>query len=272
VIGTAGLFVGLTLTGPAAGVDSLHRQSMSITRAADAPYPLPLKTPNWAGYVVTAGATTYTSVTGTWTQPRVACSVGDHDAAVAFWVGLGGSTPNAQGLEQAGTASHCASGRATYHAWYEIVPNPPVAVELGVTPGDTITASVNVVQDGAAILFQIKNRTRKTMFTGRVQLAKPPDLSSAEWITEAPTGCAEFMCLPVPLLDFQSVSFSRIAALGNDIGGALTRHDWTSRSLRLVPSSVLVTGPGPVDAAAGALPSQPAPHGRSFDVVWIAGQ
>jgi Peptidase A4 family len=250
--------VGFTATAP--GVASA-RPAFSISTKVS---------PNWAGYVLSAQSTTFTSITATWKQPRAFCAASTHGSGVSFWVGLGGSTPGAKALEQAGTASTCgAGGVATYHAWFEVVPQPPVTTDVVVFPGDTITASVNVVDGGATALFQLKNRTRHSAFTARVPLTDPPDLSSADWIAEAPTKCLQAFCLPVPLQQFGSVSFSRIAALGNGIGGTLTHSGWKQSTYQLVPSTVLVSGPARTDTAAGAVTTGLAPDGRSFDVVWV---
>jgi Peptidase A4 family len=224
--------------------------------------------PNWGGYVVTANATAFTSVTATWKQPQGACTTAN-GAAVAFWVGLGGSSGNTQAIEQAGTASSCqASGAPTYDAWYELAPNQPVVTDLAVRPGDTITASVNILARGPEVLFQIKDRTRKTVSTTAVPLTTAPDLSSAEWITESPMRCTDSLCLQVPLEDFGSIAFSDIAALGNGVGGTLTRPGWNIESLRLTPSTVLVTGSPKLDTWAGAVPSEPTSVGRSFGLYW----
>ena len=224
--------------------------------------------PNWAGYVATANATAFTSVTATWKQPKGACTTGN-GAAVAFWVGLGGSSTDMHALEQAGTASSCqASGTPTYDAWYEFAPSQPVVADLAVHPGDTITASVNILAHGTEATFQIKDRTRKTVSTTTVPVTTPPDLSSAEWITESPMRCTDSFCLQVPLEDFGSVAFSDIAALGNGVGGTLTRPGWNVQSLGLIPSTVLVTGSSELDAWAGAVPSEPTSVGRSFSVFW----
>jgi hypothetical protein len=110
---------------------------------------------NWSGYAVsdaatiggsaTVGSTTllsYSSVTGTWTQPRAACTTGSATFS-AFWIGLGGLAIDSQGLEQIGTSADCsASGAPAYRAWYEMVPAPPVRLTLKILPGDVITASV----------------------------------------------------------------------------------------------------------------------------------
>ena len=228
-------------------------------------------TPNWAGYVVTADSTAFTSVTATWKQPTVACTSADPGAAVSFWVGLGGSNPGVPTLEQTGTASECSSsGSSTYHAWYEIVPGSPVAAGVKISPGDTITASVNIVANGTTAIFQIKNRTTKRAFTTHVALTSPPDVSSADWIVEAPTECAQSVCLPVPLQWFKPISFSRVAALGNGIGGTLTHLAWIPDRLELVPSTVLASSPSNAGAGAGAVTTGLTPDGGSFEVLWTA--
>jgi hypothetical protein len=227
-------------------------------------------TPNWAGYLVTADSTDFTSITATWKQPAVTCTPAERGHAVSFWVGLGASHEQSA-LEQAGTATECnRSGTPSYHAWYEIVPGAPVDATVEVSPGSIITASVNVVGNGSAMLFQIKNRSSGSVFTTQVPLTSAPDLSSADWIVEAPTRCVEFVCLPVPLLPFGSISFSRVAALGNGIGGTLTHPAWAPARLELVPSTVLVTGNSNAGATAGAETAGPDAAGSSFQVRWSA--
>jgi hypothetical protein len=230
---------------------------------------------NWAGYAVTAGETTYTSVTATWVEPRVDCPSGHAGAAAAFWVGLGGYSPTAHALEQVGTAAACdpRTGTPTYYAWYELVPNPSVTIaRLAVAPGDVITTSVNALA-GGTIELQVKDRTRHTTFTTERPFASP-DLSSAEWIAEAPSDCNRNHCRPIPLADFGSVGFTRIAALGNGIGGTLTANPgWTTIGITLEPGSGrgFFTGPNavaPRGPAAGAAPSPLSANGRRFSVRW----
>ena len=121
---------------------------LAAPRSAQAPATV---SANWAGYAVTAGETTYTSVTATWVEPTVDCPSGHAGAAAAFWVGLGGYSLTAQALEQVGTASDCdpGTGRPIYYAWYELVPNASVTIRrLAVAPGDVITTSVNAWPEG----------------------------------------------------------------------------------------------------------------------------
>jgi hypothetical protein len=228
---------------------------------------------NWAGYAVSADATTYTSVTGTWTEPTVTCGASDAGASSAFWVGLGGLSTTSQALEQIGTSADCSNlNQPTYYAWYELVPSASVKVKLKVNAGDTITTSVNVI-NGTTVEVQVKNRTRKTSFTKKLAFATP-DLTSAEWIAEAPSQCTQFRCTPIPLANFSSVSFSRTAAMGNSVGGTITNPSWTTSAIQLVPGGSSGFFPGPnrfasdASSTAGAAPGQVSADGKSFTVTW----
>lgn len=233
---------------------------------------------NWAGYVATQTGTTYTSVTATWKEPTVTCGASDAGESSAFWVGLGGSSESSQALEQVGTSADCnaTTGRPTYYAWYELVPANSVTTKLVVHPGDTITTSVNVI-GGTTIELQVKNRTRGTSFTTKLPYATP-DLTSAEWIAEAPSACNDYRCTQVPLTNFGSVSFTKIAAIGNGVGGTLTANPgWTSTAISLVPDGSgrgYFPGPdrfaGNIVSTAGATPSAASSDGRSFTVKYTA--
>jgi hypothetical protein len=225
---------------------------------------------NWSGYALqdTSGAgLQFTSVTGTWRVPVTTCESGATSSA-AFWVGLGGSADNSTGLEQTGTGADCTNGTPRYYAWYEILPASSVEVPLAVNPGDQITTSVNV--NGTTVLVQIKNRTRKTSFTKALTVAAP-DLSSAEWIAEAPSACNSYgRCRVLPLANFGNVTFTRAAAIGTAHPGTINDPTWGNSAISLVPSNgspVLAAGGS---STAGATPGALSADGRSFGVSWVA--
>ena len=236
---------------------------------------------NWAGYAVLssngAAPTSFTSVTGTWTVTSASCDpTGSSSAsASAFWVGLGGYSTSSQALAQIGTDGDCSdSGVATYYAWYELVPEPPVNLAIKIRPGDTITTSVNV--SGNTVMLQLKNRTRRTVYTKRATTSAI-DLSSAEWITEAPSDCSRSSCTPVPLSNFGTVTFSRIATIGNGHPGTLTDPAWTATPIQLVPHADGGFYPGPdrgyftqSSSAGTGLPAGLMADGRSFSLAWLA--
>lgn len=233
---------------------------------------------NWSGYAVTAPSTSYTSVTATWRQPKATCGTSAAGDSAAFWVGLGGYSQASQALEQVGTSSDCdpETGQPSYYAWYELVPNPSITIpSFRIAAGDLVTTSVNVL-GGTTVEVQVKDRTRGTVFTKKLAFASP-DLSSAEWIAEAPSDCSSYRCRPIPLTDFGSVGFTRIAALGNETGGTLTANPgWTTTGIRLVPSGNRGFYPGRdtyagfAGSTAGATPGDASTDGRSFTVQWTA--
>jgi hypothetical protein len=226
---------------------------------------------NWSGYAlqdVNAAGLQFTSVTATWKVPVTTCT-SDSNASAAFWVGLGGSSDAATGLEQTGTAADCSNGAARYYAWYEVLPAGSVEVNLKVKPGDLITTSVNV--NGTTVLFQIKNRTRKTSFT-RAVTVDVPDLSSAEWIAEAPSACTPSgRCTVLPLANFGTVTFTRAAAIASSHPGTINDPTWASDAISLVPQSAnrFLASRDP-SSTAGATPGMLSADGRSFPVAWLA--
>ena len=234
---------------------------------------------NWSGYALTGVGSTatvastsmsFSDVTGTWTQPAATCTPGQSTSA-AIWVGLGGYTVGSNSLEQTGTSADCnGAGKATYYAWYELVPAASVTLKLKIFPGDKTTSTVLI--NGTDVLVQVKNRTRHTFFSKHLQMATP-DLSSAEWIAEAPSECTVTgFCRTVPLTNFGSVTFSKIAALGNGQGGTLSGPGWEPTPIQLVPRARRVFGDVNASASstAGASPTNLAADGSAFTVNWLA--
>ena len=161
-------------------------------------------------------------------------------------------------------------GKASYYAWYELVPAASVTLKLKIFAGDKITSTVLI--KGTDVLVQVKNRTRHTVFTKHLQMAAP-DLASAEWIAEAPSECTVTgFCRTVPLTNFGSVSFSKVASLGNGQGGTLSGPGWEPTPIQLVPRARRFFGDVNASASstAGASPTGVAPDGSAFTVNWVA--
>src|SRR3954469_201828 len=102
---------------------------------------------NWAGYDVTGG--TYTTVSASWTQPAVNCSVTPTGWS-SFWVGLDGDTSNT--VEQTGTEADCSSGRAGYSGWDAVYPQYTKNYSTPISPGDHMSASVTTTGNGTFTL------------------------------------------------------------------------------------------------------------------------
>ena len=227
---------------------------------------------NWAGYAVTGAnpdgtPTTYTDVTGSWVQPTITCTRGNRSYS-AFWVGLGGFSSNSQALEQLGTESNCdGQGHPAYDAWWEIVPAPSTPLKLKINPGDSITAAVLV--KGTEVTLQLTNNTRRTRATKRISVAAP-DLTSAEWIAEAPSTCTSAgQCTPLPLANFGSVSFAHSAATDATHAGTINDPAWNPTAIELAEQSTanpsFMRQP---TSPSGAVTSDLSADGRAFSVVW----
>ena len=193
---------------------------------------------NWSGYAAVSTdpnvPATFTDVTATWRVPKSRCTI-DRLSSAAFWVGLGGYDASSTSLEQLGTGADCdgSSTVPTYYAWWELVPAASVRIPLTVKAGDTISAAVLV--DGQTIRFSLKDLTRHTRFSKVLTTAQDLDTASAEWIAEAPSDCSlSGRCRPVPLTNFGTVTFSKIAAIGNTHPGTLTDAAWTPTAIELI--------------------------------------
>jgi hypothetical protein len=238
---------------------------------------------NWAGYVATGpGSTattaspsmTYTDVTGQWVQPKAVCTTGS-PTSVAIWVGLGGYSESSQKLEQTGTSADCSpSGQASYYIWYELVPADSVNVMwLKINPGDVITSVVEA--KGQYVLVQVIDRTRGVRFTKRLRMVAP-DLTSAEWIAEAPSQCSvSGFCQQIALTNFGSIDFTQSFATGNGTGGTMSSQNWMLRALQLVPRAHRRFGQNNASSSnfyrsAGAKPTALTADGKGFSIAWEA--
>ena len=232
---------------------------------------------NWAGYAISGTGVSgapiaFTDVTGSWTVPTAVCAPGERSFS-AFWVGLGGFSGESQALEQTGTETNCTgAGVPQYSLWYEIVPAPAVRINVKVAPGDRITAAVLVVD--TQVILQITNTTRHVRFTKRFTVAAP-DLSSAEWIAEAPSTCGRAGdCRTLPLANFGAVSFTRAAATGDRHAGTIADPAWSPTAIQLAEGGAGGSDPrflrAPVTPTSGATPGPLSPDGRGFTVSWQA--
>jgi Peptidase A4 family len=222
---------------------------------------------NWAGYAVAASATAaakpFASVTGRWVQPAATCRSAEPTYS-AFWLGLGGFARGSFAVEQAGTQANCAFGRPTYVAWYELFPAPPVNLKLRVRPGDLLSATVSVAKH--TVVVRLRNVTTHKLFTKRLRMRRP-DLSSAEWIAESPTGC-DYLgnCTTLPLTNFGTVDFSRSSATVKGHKGRISDPVWSATAIEL--HGDLNDPEHPSQAGANAIPGALGPDGGSFTVSW----
>ncbi len=236
----------------------------------------PEQSANWAGYVAhSKSGQSFSRVSGSWTQPSV--SSGSGDGYSAFWVGIGGASNQSQALEQIGTSAETSNGQVSYYAWYELVPAAQQRLNLAVSPGDHISASVAV--NGSNVTVSLSNQTTGKSVTKNLQMNNP-DVSSAEWIAEAPSAeSAGGSLSELPLADFGTVSFSSSSATAGGHTGSISDPDWGIQQVQLNSSAGggFVGGGGFVPDQSGAVqgdgsatgaasPSDLSSDGSSFTV------
>jgi hypothetical protein len=223
---------------------------------------------NWAGYAVHRAGVSFHRVSADWIQPNATCSPGQPSYSSA-WVGLGGYSPTAGALEQIGTELDCtASGKAVSSAWYELVPAPSKPISLDVGPGDAMHAAVTVT--GHRVVVELDNVTRHRRFRKTLHSAAI-DVSSAEWIVEAPSECiSQYTCQALPLANFGSITFDSASAVAaNGTAGTIAGGAWTRTKIKLTPGAQrLIVSRNSTDAAGTAAPSALRGRGSAFEVTF----
>jgi hypothetical protein len=225
---------------------------------------------NWAGYAIHRAGLSFRQVSATWTEPGATCVPGQPSYS-AVWVGLGGYQPSSDALEQTGTETDCnAAGQVATSAWFELVPAPSRTISLRVDPGDVMRATVTVT--GHRVMIKLENLTRHQSFHKTLD-APAIDVSSAEWIVEAPSQCvSQFACQALPLANFGSVSFASASATsaGGKVGTIANRR-WGRTKINLIADSQrMIVARNTSDLSGTAAPSALQSRGSAFDVTYAA--
>jgi hypothetical protein len=150
------------------------------------------KSNNWSGYGLgyLSTNTLYTSISGTWVVPTAKQETKQQAEDGATWIGIGGGCYNTscsgsdETLIQAGTEEDVSkAGKASYSAWYELIPETSTNETIKVHPGDVIDCSITETSTGEWTIT-LTDKTDKQDFT--VTTPYPSDESTAEWIVETP--------------------------------------------------------------------------------------
>jgi hypothetical protein len=193
----------------------------------------------------------------------VNCEGSAAQSASAYWIGLGGDSERAPGLEQIGTDSDCEHGHPMYYAWYELIPAESVPLRLRIEPGDLISAFTSV--RGHRVMLRITDVTRRRHILIH-RYAPSVDTSSAEWIVEAPLSCTRpGSCAATRLANFGSVDFLSAHATVGRRTASIGWRRWRSSSIELEQA--------PVRDASGniVISADPTPHPTrrgGFIVYW----
>ena len=108
---------------------------------------------------------------------------------------------------------------------------------MAVHPGDHISSKVTV--DGTSVTIRLTNATTGGSFTKTLPTSNP-DMSSAEWIAEAPSTCQQGLsdCTPLPLADFGTAQFTGASATTTDgHTGTISDSDWQAAAVTLSPGA-----------------------------------
>jgi hypothetical protein len=228
----------------------------------------PVVSRSWAGYVAGGrGQLRFRTVSAAWTQPTLRCAP-PNTSFSGIWVGLGGFKQSSKSVEQIGTRLDCgASGRIHSGAWYELAPGPPSQpIKMVVSPGDRVRASVQV--GGHQVQLTLSDLTRHESFRKQLPV-RTPDVSSADWIVEAPTGCAgQGNCAELPLADFGAVRIHDArAATRSGLAGSTVSRFWATTKILMLPDEV------PYDPNGTGYAAEPGPlrkGGSAFVVDWLS--
>jgi hypothetical protein len=226
---------------------------------------------NWAGYAAHRSGVKFTRVIGAWTQPSATCTSGRRTYS-AVWVGLGGYSRSSPALEQIGTEIDCnRAGQVVSTAWFELVPAPSRPISMTVSPGDQIAASVSV--NGHTVTLALADVTAHQTFQ-RTLHARSVDVSSADWIVEAPSDCVSATsCQTLPLANFGSatIGLAEAKTTGGHVG-SIGDPAWGATRIRLTPGTRHLVSVDRGSGSAGtATPSALSVKGSSFKVVFSNG-
>jgi Peptidase A4 family len=206
---------------------------------------------NWSGYADdNSTGKTYSTVTGSWTEPAITCS--NEDQIAVFWVGIDGFSDGT--VEQDGTLAQCFKGTAFYYTWWEMFPTNNIQlVGSTVVPGDKIAGSV--VKSGTSYTLKLTDSTHTAdSFTEKETCAAASCVdSSAEWIAESPSGPRGYYPLP----DFKTWTLSAATVKSGSTTGKIST--FPDDEITMIDS----TGTYPL-ASPGSLNSA----GNSFKVTW----
>jgi hypothetical protein len=208
---------------------------------------------NWSGYALTGPAGQFASVTGCWQVPTAASS-GSNDTYSSSWIGIDGDGNG--DLIQTGTQSDWYEGQGVYFAWWEILPTPETLItSITVLPGDTVCAAIEPAGWGRWTMT-LSDETAAQSFATTQAYNGPR--SSAEWITEAPTGLVNGSFCVLPL-----ANYGQVTVAGGINGSPVSLS--SSDGLQMVPSSQAdCTGSEPNYST----PSAPNSAGDGFTVAY----
>jgi hypothetical protein len=148
----------------------------------------------WAGYAAESStACTFTSVTGQWVQPALACPEYYQGLRLitTFWVGLDGAMGSgSKSVEQTGIEAECIWDLFSYHtqyrAWYQMYPDKVVYWDsLDPQPGSLVKATVTYLSNGEYSLdLTVTTKDSTLEAITEQKCTHLCENKSAEWVLE----------------------------------------------------------------------------------------
>jgi Peptidase A4 family len=209
---------------------------------------------NWSGYAVETNLkapqnNAVTIVSAQWVVPTVTCL--PTSSYSAMWIGMDGYSDNT--VEQTGTSQDCQRGIPQYYAWYEMYPHAMYRSNLLVSPGNSMSASVQYAGTNKFTL-KLTNLTTGNIFTTTQRLFGA-QRQSAEWVVEAPSSYFGVL----PLSNFGTATFTNASTTINGRTGAIAgvSSNWQNDKI-IMKSGITVK----------ATPSALSTDGASFSDTW----
>ena len=178
---------------------------------------------NWSGYnqgLVEKGHP-FTQVAGDWVVPTASAHKSGEAEFSSTWVGIGGGCVESSCLVpdptliQAGTEQDVdSSGKATYSAWWEIIPAPSITITtMSVRAGDHMHVDIGeVVPLSNVWTITVKDLTNGQTFTQTTPYTSTH--ATAEWIEETPVVFGTNGVQVGPLPKLSTVNFDLAQANG----------------------------------------------------------
>jgi len=206
---------------------------------------------SWAGYIIsrtTDAKVEVTSINASWVVPRVNTYLGVSYSSL--WIGIGGQLEKT--LIQVGTEQDVTTGQGTYYAWYELLPSYAVVLNVTVSPGDVMFASISLV-DSATNQWRIQISDTTTGQGFSTMVVYNSARTSGEWIMERPIIANRL----TTLADFGNVTFTSCYLNANNISGSISKF-YFSRLEMANSQNIQLTSVSSLTA-----------HGTSFVITYV---
>jgi hypothetical protein len=196
---------------------------------------------DWAGYVVVSDYANpqplVVGISSSWTVPTINASLSNRFSAA--WIGIGGQTDST--LIQAGTEHDSVDGKASYYAWYEMLPSDSITISsMTISPGDKITASISLADVTASKwTIEIDDVTRSEQF--KQDFVYQSSQLCGEWIVERPTVNNSFSSLA----NFGHITFENVKIVMNSTVGSISSFPYYQVTMQNRQNRQLVTVSNP---------------------------